>query len=104
MRSEGYLIIDHRASPGMPGSKVKKEGSVFEAVTQSCSHCRVSVVMNPERIRARGTCPKCPVGDDYLCDWCAGAYHVNKICRPFKQVVDELKLGITKVPVLAKDL
>lgn len=101
MRHEGYLFVDHRASPGLPNCKEFAEGTVYEAATLSCSHCRVSVVMNPERVRLRGHCPKC---DEYLCDWCAAAYHANKICRPFTQVVEELKLGITPVPILAKDL
>jgi len=101
MRHEGYLFADHRASPGIPGSKEFGEGTVYEAATLSCSHCRTSIVMNPERARARGHCPKC---DEYLCDWCAAAYHLNKICRPFIQVVEELKLGVTAVPILAKDL
>ncbi len=100
---EGYLFVDHRASPGIPGSKYYCEGTVYEAATLSCSHCRVSVVLNPDRIRARAQCPKCPEGDDYLCDWCAQAYHQNKICRPFTQVVDDLKSGITPTPVLARD-
>lgn len=101
LKYEGYLFVDHRASPGMPGSTVKKEGSVYEAATLSCSHCRTSVIMNPERIRVRGHCPRC---NEYLCDWCAAAYQTNKICRPFSMVIEELKLGITATPILARDL
>lgn len=100
LKHEGYLYCDHRASPGIPGSRTRGEGMVFEAATLSCSHCRTSVVMNPERVRVRGHCPRC---NEYLCDWCAEAYHQNKICRPFTQVVDDLKSGLTPIPVLARD-
>jgi len=101
MKYEGYLFVDHRASPGIPGSQVFGEGQIFEAATLSCGHCRISVVMNPERVRTRGHCPHC---DEYLCDQCAGAYHENKLCRPFQQVVDDLRNGKTLAPLLARDL
>lgn len=101
---EGYLFVDHRASPGLPGSKFFGEGKVFEAATLSCSHCRISVVPNPDRVRERFRCPHCAVNDDYLCDICAQGFKQNKVCRPFKQVVDDVKSGKTPVPVLARDV
>jgi hypothetical protein len=97
----GYLVIDHRASPGIPGSRFLCEGSLFEADTKSCSHCRISVVMNPDRVRARFTCPRC---NEYCCDVCAAAYHENKVCKPFSLVIEEVKTGRTPVPILAKDM
>ena len=101
MKHEGYLIIDHRASPGMPGIPELGEGTVYEAATQFCNHCAVNVRMNRYRIRARFSCPKCEV---YLCDVCAAAYHRNKVCRPWSQVVEDIKTGKTLVPVLAKNV
>ena len=66
-RHEGYLMVDHRASPGLdkPGMG---EGSIFEAPTLGCAHCATVVVMNPNRKRARAYCAKC---DRYICDNCA---------------------------------
>jgi hypothetical protein len=101
MARNGYLFVDHRASPGMPGSKLFGEGTVYEADTEWCCHCSVVVVKNPDRFRSRGHCPRC---DKYICDVCAVAYRQNGICRPFAQVVDELKSGKTLFPVLAKNI
>lgn len=48
-RHEGFLLIDHRASPGVPeeialaaGMDPKHcgEGKLFEAPTLTCSHCK----------------------------------------------------------------
>lgn len=89
MDHTGYLHIDNRAVG---------EG-VIERDTLSCSHCRVAIVMNPERIRKRFTCPKC---NKYCCDWCGAAYAQTFICKPFEAVVEEVKAG--KPLVLARDL
>ena len=99
MSHTGYLIIDHRASPGIPGHRHLGEGSIFECDTRTCNHCSTPVMMNPERVRARYNCPKC---DAYLCDWCAEAYKKNMVCKPFKQVVEEVKLEKTPTPQLAR--
>ena len=101
MKHEGRIFVDHRASPGIPGSALFGEGKVYEAATLSCNHCRVSVVMNLDRIRARFTCPKC---DLYCCDACGAAYAGNFVCRPFAQVVEDVKTGKTPIPILAKDV
>jgi len=73
---EGYILIDHRASPGfteeqalllnLPYSQVK-EGAVFETASLTCSHCRNAVLKNPLRIRERAHCFKC---NHYICDIC----------------------------------
>lgn len=74
---EGYLMIDHRASPGLPEEvaiaagydpKLTGEGKLFEAASLTCAHCKVVVVKNPLRTRERGMCPKC--GHHYICDIC----------------------------------
>lgn len=75
-RTEGYLLIDHRASPGVPEDIARKngfdpklmgEGKILETATIHCVHCKGTVVKNPMRIRDRGYCPKC---DGYICDHC----------------------------------
>lgn len=75
---EGYLMIDHRASPGLPEEiargtgldpKYCGEGKLFEAATLTCSHCKAVVVKNPLRVRERAKCFKC--GWHYVCDCCA---------------------------------
>jgi hypothetical protein len=80
-RHEGYLLIDHRFSPGVPESealrtgfdpKLLGEGKILESATITCAHCLGVVVKNPMRIRERGYCPKC---DKYLCDHCEAKRH-----------------------------
>lgn len=75
---EGYLMIDHRASPGLPEDLARAtgldpkycgEGKVFEVPTLTCSHCKVVAVKNPLRTRERAKCSKC--GYHYVCDLCA---------------------------------
>lgn len=97
----GYLLVDHRASPGIPGEPGMGPGSVFEADTIACNHCSVPVVMNPLRQRERFFCPRC---NQYCCDICAAAYHVNKVCKPFECVADEVVSGSVPFPLFAKDL
>ena len=49
----GYLMIDHRASPGLPEDvarwagydvKLTSEGKLWETKTLCCSHCNACVV------------------------------------------------------------
>jgi hypothetical protein len=77
-RQMGYLVVDHRFSPGLPEDvarasgydpKMCGEGKVFEADTLTCSHCKCVVVKNPLRSRDRHSCLKC--GNHYICDPCA---------------------------------
>lgn len=86
---EGYLLIDHRNSPGMPASLVGPDGVAvpagvtFESATITCCHCNCVVILNPDRTRQRGYCAKC---DQYVCD--------NPICsqecRPFRELLDSI--------------
>ena len=84
---EGYLMIDHRESPGLdhPTMPIGKE-TFFESATINCSHCERMVVLNPQRTRERAYCPKC---DAYLCDACGAERVRTGVCKPFKQVIDE---------------
>lgn len=78
---EGYLLIDHRSSPGT--AKVA-EGTAFESATITCCHCGSIYVLNPQRTRERGHCRKC---DQYVCDRPA----CNAGCNPLKKHFDDLQ-------------
>lgn len=106
---EGYLLMDHQASPGLPRPMVEKtgladqlgEGKKLELATLTCGHCKTVAIKNPMRIRERGHCYKC---NHYICDGCAVAFKETLICRPWDQVVNELLDGKTSVPILARNL
>jgi hypothetical protein len=98
----GYIMIDHRASPGLPEDvarlagydpKLCGEGKVFESKTMTCGHCGGSVVPNVARIRPRASCLACDNREGrYICDGCdflrsqPGYVH-----KPMVQVIDEVK-------------
>lgn len=84
-RHEGYLLIDHRASPGLPEVP---EGTVFEAAVLSCSHCQRSLIRNPARTRERAYCHGC---DHYICDGCAAVRHDTLQCADIRRVFDRLQ-------------
>lgn len=94
---EGYLMIDHRASPGLPEDvarangldpKLCGEGKLFEAASLTCSHCKCSVVKNPLRMRERHKCAKC--GWHYICDFCAAAASQSGYDHaPFEKIAEE---------------
>ncbi len=92
---EGVLMIDHRASPGipdqhMPGAAtdmpVRYGQGLFEAATYTCGHCPQVVLLNPLRTRDRGYCRKC---DHYICDRCDGIVALTMTCVPYQKVLDE---------------
>ncbi len=81
---EGYLMIDHRASPGTPQVP---GGTMLEAAASTCSHCQCQVIRNPARVRARAYCPKC---DAYICDDCeAIRVAAGGACVPFEKLADQ---------------
>lgn len=94
-RHEGYLLLDHRESPGIPDElSVKIDRPVgsgcgmFEAPTYTCTHCSRVVVTNPLRNRERAYCPKC---DHYICDGCGAVRVANGgECKTVAQLFDEL--------------
>lgn len=87
----GYLIIDHRDSPGISIEDVPErlrgstiivgKGEVVERDIQFCAHCGCQVILNPRRERPRGYCAKC---DHYVCD----NPICNKECIPLAKVLD----------------
>lgn len=90
LRREGYLLIDNRLGPGVSEEFVRAsgkevpvvgEGRVLESATKTCRHCHSVVVLNPDRMRARGHCRKC---DGYICD--NPACHLE--CVPMERVLD----------------
>jgi hypothetical protein len=98
---EGYLLIDHRASPGFTPEQARMLGidadprqlgpkQMFEAPTITCSHCLCSFVINPDRKRERGRCWKC---FHYLCDQCAVVLKLTGECRSGRRLVDEANSG-----------
>ena len=93
---EGYLMVDHRGSPGIPPEIARKlgyepeqvaEGQLFEAPTLGCAHCGTVVIMNPNRVRERAWCFKC---DQYICDNCE---YLKQQSNYVHTSIKELKYG-----------
>ena len=115
MKGEGYLMIDHRSSPGLTeehartlGMPAKQlgEGALFEAATLKCHHCPTPFVfiVNPARKRPRHHCKKCK---GYICDHCAEFTKTpDYVHRSFKQIADLVMngqftvSGTTSCPIL----
>ena len=99
--SEGELIIDHRASPGLSAGWAQRlglppaylgEGGLFEAAILRCAHCSTPQIKNPLRTRVRYSCALC--GGKYLCDPCAAATTLpNYIHRSIDQITDMIQSG-----------
>lgn len=94
---EGYLLIDHRNSPGVPddiavatGLPIGAGQLMFEAPTYTCKHCQRIVVMNPDRKRERAYCRGC---DHLICDPCGAERARTLKCRTFEQVIDQLLIS-----------
>ena len=100
---DGEIMVDHRASPGIPADMARrlgydpqqvKEGALFEAATMGCSHCGTIVVMNPLRKRERAYCPQC---NRYICDWCEQARHqpdyVHRTIRQIAELVSKQEVS-----------
>lgn len=109
MPREGYLLIDHSASPGLPEDAAlisnfdphfMREGKRLEAATITCCHCKTVVVKNPLRQRERNFCQKC--GGKYICDGCALEARLPDYSHlPFEKQVDLVKDAEAKgIPVL----
>jgi hypothetical protein len=73
---EGFLEIDHTASPGLPARVARLmglspretgEGQKLERATLACSHCPGVFLVEPRRTRERYYCRTC---DHYICDSC----------------------------------
>lgn len=97
-KQHGEIMIDHRASPGLPEDvaraqgldpKLCAEGKVFEAATLTCAHCRCTVIKSPLRQKERASCPKCNF--HYICDQCAVVARLPDYNHtPFEKIADQL--------------
>lgn len=105
-KSMGYLMVDHRASPGLPEDIARKvgydpklagEGKVYEADTMRCSHCAGHVAKNPLRTRERHSCLKC--GGNYICDGCAYLASLpDYVHTPMSKQIDNVKQAVMGSP------
>jgi hypothetical protein len=100
---EGYLLIDHRESPGVSpeqaaavGLPVGAHRGVFEAGTYTCNHCCRVVVINPLRTRSREYCAKC---DCYICDGCGATKALTGECRTMAQIIEETQEAASRQPI-----
>ena len=96
MKQMGYLMVDHRASPGLPEDiarwagydpKQTGEGKVYEVDTLKCFNCHGHVVPNPFRTRERHS-----YKGHYVCDHCA--YLLSRpdyVHTPLSKIFDNLK-------------
>ena len=93
---EGYLMVDHRASPGLTPEEAMAlgytnatvgEGQLYETKTNHCSHCGTVVIMNPDRTRERAFCQAC---SKYICDNCGIAMRLpNYVHKTYIQLQEE---------------
>ena len=97
---EGELMVDHRASPGIPRAQAERmgvdpaafgEGKLTHLRTLGCCTCRGVWIENPWRTRPRNHCVKC---DRYMCDACAAAAREpDYVHRSFEEMADLLRSG-----------
>ena len=96
----GYLMVDHRASPGLPEDVARwagydpaqcGEGKVFEQDTMTCSHCNCVVVKNNARVRERAKCMECDNREGhYICDPCDWIRRQpGYVHTPMKKYIDD---------------
>jgi hypothetical protein len=94
-RHEGYLMIDHRESPGMSDADLVAGGmplgagrGLHECAIYTCNHCEFGIMKNPDRTRGREWCRYC---DHYICDRCGAILAATGICKPFRNLVEEVQ-------------
>jgi len=92
--TEGYLLIDHRNSPGVSDAAVwhcdlppGAGQGLFEAATYTCSHCLYVVVIEPKRTRDRAHCMGC---HHDICDACGVIYAKTLACSSFKRKAESV--------------
>lgn len=106
---EGEIFIDHRNSPGLTAEDLDgfpapavAGGDLYESALITCSHCRAAVILNPDRSRERGYCPKC---DKYLCDECEFFRSQSFECVEYERKLEKLQQAIEQqVPNVALQL
>jgi hypothetical protein len=104
----GYLVVDHRDSPGLtpadvahvPGAIAVGPGSLLERDVLTCSHCQRAVILEPLRVRDRGYCLKC---DHYVCDACETIRVKTGACVPMTQTLDRMHALAAHGTIVAHD-
>lgn len=118
MKNEGYLLIDHQASPGLTPEDFKKVGITehglkklgldmkefgpgkrLERATKRCCHCGNQVFLNPEREKPRNFCRTCPPGLDYVCD--RKECHFD--CAPYRKKLDKIREDLERAARIERD-
>src|SRR4051812_38085149 len=86
---EGYVMIDHRDSPGVSDAMAVAVGlapgagrGFFESATVTCRHCQTVIMLRPDRSRERHFCRGC---SRYMCDRCASQYALDFTCRDIER-------------------
>lgn len=102
---EGYLLIDHRNSPGVPADLLLRAGlpleagrGLYESACYTCSHCQRIVWLNPQRTREREYCRGC---QKIICDPCAAERAITLECRTFQQKLDKALEAAERTPLVA---
>ena len=99
---EGYILIDHRNSPGISQEFLKtnnldgpavEAGKVYESSVWVCAHCHADVILNPNRSRDREYCFYC---DSYICDNCGLLKKLGVTHKPMRQIIADLYDKLTR--------
>ena len=97
---EGYLLVDHHDSPGIPDEVAVKSGlppgvgrKKYEAACFTCAHCEAVVVKDPKVTRESTKCVGC---QHLLCRGCGYLYSLDRVCRNFKHRIEELRNSAEK--------
>jgi hypothetical protein len=98
--AEGYLLIDHSASPGLTEAEAHRGGlpvyagrGLYETSVVNCGHCQKGIIVHPLLMRDVPTCSKC---DSYVCESCKLTAVVTGACIPFTRVVDETQERVAR--------
>lgn len=84
-------MIDHRASPGIPGTP-----NLVEAATITCHHCHRQIIRNPGRVRPRAHCWGC---DRDICDGCAVNAQIHG-CVPLDKIIEKHMRSNSNIRIL----
>lgn len=99
---EGYILIDHRNSPGISTDFVSRHnldapavgpGQVFESAMKMCHACGTQMILNPNRSRQREWCMQ---HDAYLCDRCALTRRLTGSCIPLWKRLESIFKRLTR--------
>lgn len=99
---EGYVLIDHRNSPGVSkefiiannlNAPAVGAGQVFESAVVVCHSCGSDIILNPNRSRAREWCME---HDAYMCDRCALMRRLTGSCVPLWKKIEQIFKRLTQ--------